>query len=123
MNELKSAHVNSYSLWCFVFQVPAAFAIEAQYTCSKPGGRFVVENREALGDLQNTAAVGSYFETSSPEEFVQTLSDLHLLLYLAKKEEFQSGVNIAYRLLYTIRILLCQCSGKDVCCDDWKVFC
>lgn len=85
-----------------LLDVPAAFAIEAQYTCSKPGSGFVIENREALGDLQNTTAIGSYFEKSSPEEFVQTLSDFHLLLYLAKMDGFQSG-SIMGDLLVAVR--------------------
>ncbi|XP_039256624.2 nuclear protein localization protein 4 homolog [Styela clava] len=76
-----------------LLNVPAAFAIETQYTCSKPGNGFAIENREALGELQNMEALASYFDNSSPDEFVQTLSDFHFLVFLAKMDQMQSTMD------------------------------
>lgn len=78
-------------------QVPAAFAIETQYTCSRPKDSFVIANRQSLGEIQNLEKLSAQLDKSSPDGFLATMSDFHLLVYLAKMENFQIGVRFNRR--------------------------
>ncbi|ESO96547.1 hypothetical protein LOTGIDRAFT_214584 [Lottia gigantea] len=65
--------------------LPAAFPVEPQYTFSvnpdiKP---FVIENREDVGDLQDFNALVQYLRQYQPDQFLEAMSDFHLLIFMA----------------------------------------
>lgn len=68
--------------------VPASTPLQPQYTftqCDKKQP-FPVENRYLDGHLQNFFALSSYLSLWRPEEFLDAISDFHLLIYLYRMD-------------------------------------
>lgn len=61
----------------------AAFPVEPQYTFKKADKPFPVENRNAVGDAQDFNALIHYMEQFPPSQFLGSVSDFHLLFFLA----------------------------------------
>lgn len=65
--------------------VPASMPNEPMYTfTARPGNKdmFPVENRYIDGHLQDFNALSAYISKWKPNEFLEAVSDFHLLLYL-----------------------------------------
>ncbi|GAB1599941.1 nuclear protein localization protein 4 homolog [Argonauta hians] len=64
--------------------IPCAFPVSPRsffnISASKP---FPVENRESLGEIQDFHALVQYMEQFPPNEFLEAMSNFHLLLFLA----------------------------------------
>ncbi|XP_029656373.2 nuclear protein localization protein 4 homolog, partial [Octopus sinensis] len=64
--------------------IPCAFPVCPRsffnVSASKP---FPVENRESLGEIQDFNALVQYMEQFQPNDFLEAMSDFHLLLFLA----------------------------------------
>lgn len=64
--------------------IPCAFPVNPIYTFSDSNHKnFPVENRESLGEIQDFNALTQYMEEYSPTQFLEAMSDFHLLLFLA----------------------------------------
>ncbi|XP_041362260.1 nuclear protein localization protein 4 homolog [Gigantopelta aegis] len=68
--------------------IPAAFPVEPQYTFQtnpdvKP---FPTENRSDLGEIQDFNSLVQYMGSFQPSQFLECMSDFHLLLFLATSE-------------------------------------
>ncbi|PVD39210.1 hypothetical protein C0Q70_01838 [Pomacea canaliculata] len=68
--------------------MPAAFPADFQYTFrTLEGPRFFpVENRAGMGETQDFNALMSYMEQFSPNQFLNAMSDFHLLMFLTTSE-------------------------------------
>ena len=69
-------------------QVPCAFSKDPIYTFNdRPDVKhFAVENRSALGDLQDLNALAQYMKQFDPAKFHEAMLDFHLLIFLATME-------------------------------------
>ncbi|XP_037944598.1 nuclear protein localization protein 4 homolog isoform X2 [Teleopsis dalmanni] len=68
--------------------VPASTPLQQQYTFTQYDKRepFPVENRYLDGHLQDFNALSTYLSRWSDEEFLEAVSDFHLLVYLYKMD-------------------------------------
>ncbi|KAM7361260.1 nuclear protein localization 4 isoform 2-T2 [Cochliomyia hominivorax] len=68
--------------------VPASTPLQPQYTFTKYDKRtpFPVENRYLDGHLQDFNALSTYLSQWEDEEFLEAISDFHLLVYLFKMD-------------------------------------
>ncbi|XP_031575290.1 nuclear protein localization protein 4 homolog [Actinia tenebrosa] len=64
-------------------QVSAAFPVEPQYTFPRKGGVFPIENRENIGEFQNLDAITKHMAQYHPGEFLEAMTNFHLLVFLA----------------------------------------
>lgn len=65
--------------------VPATTPMTPLYTFTAQNGRdtFPIENRYIDGQLQDFNALSAYISKWAPNEFLEAVSDFHLLLYLS----------------------------------------
>ncbi|XP_013793537.2 nuclear protein localization protein 4 homolog [Limulus polyphemus] len=65
--------------------VPASTPMEPQYTFHIDVGvkLFPIENRLLDGHIQDFNALSSYIRQFSPDKFLETMSDFHVLVYIA----------------------------------------
>ncbi|XP_017846673.1 nuclear protein localization protein 4 homolog isoform X2 [Drosophila busckii] len=68
--------------------VPASTPLQPQYTFTEYDKRqpFPIENRYIDGQLQDFNALSSYLSAWAQEEFLDSISDFHLLIYLYKMD-------------------------------------
>lgn len=68
--------------------VPASTPLQPQYTFTPCDKRqpFPVENRYLDGHLQDFSALSTYLSRWQEEEFLEAISDFHLLIYLYKMD-------------------------------------
>ncbi|KAH8311816.1 hypothetical protein KR044_008176 [Drosophila immigrans] len=68
--------------------VPASTPLQPQYTFTEYDKRqpFPIENRYIDGHLQDFNALSSYLSAWANEEFLEAISDFHLLIYLYKMD-------------------------------------
>lgn len=68
--------------------VPASTPLQPQYTFTEYDKRqpFPIENRYIDGQLQDFNALSSYLSGWAEEEFLEAISDFHLLVYLYKMD-------------------------------------
>lgn len=68
--------------------VPASTPLQPQYTFTQYDKRqpFPVENRYLDGHLQDFNALSTYLSQWEDEEFLEAISDFHLLVYLFKMD-------------------------------------
>ena len=68
--------------------VPASTPLQPQYTFTKYDKKspFPVENRYLDGHLQDFNALSTYLSQWGDEDFLEAISDFHLLLYLFKMD-------------------------------------
>lgn len=72
-----------------LIDVPAAVSVEASGSLFNSDGKinsFPHENREMMGEMQDFGALSSYMAQFDRLTFLEAMSDLHLLFYLAKME-------------------------------------
>ncbi|CAB4000892.1 nuclear localization 4 homolog [Paramuricea clavata] len=70
-----------------LIEVPAAFPKDHQYTF--PGGNgdpFPIANREELGEIQDFHSFAQYVNRQPRSNFLNALSDLHLLIFMATSD-------------------------------------
>lgn len=68
--------------------VPASTPLQPQYTFTEYDKRqaFPIENRYIDGHLQDFNALSCYLSAWGEEEFLEAISDFHLLVYLYKMD-------------------------------------
>lgn len=68
--------------------VPASTPLQPQYTFTEYDKRqaFPIENRYIDGHLQDFNALSNYLAAWAEEEFLEAISDFHLLIYLYKMD-------------------------------------
>ncbi|XP_076809841.1 nuclear protein localization protein 4 homolog [Clavelina lepadiformis] len=66
--------------------VPTAFSIEPQFTCSNHTAEFPIAHRHYVGHTQSLSSLAKYLNQFGPNQLVDALSDFHVLLYLATNE-------------------------------------
>lgn len=64
----------------------AAFPVEPQFTFKVAEKPFPRENRGAIGEPQDFNALIHYMEQHPPNQFLEAVSDFHLLVYLATSD-------------------------------------
>lgn len=69
-------------------QVPTAFPVEPQFTFSNQtqGEPFPLENRSSMGEVQDFHALVRYLNQFPSDEFLPTMSNFHLLVFLATSD-------------------------------------
>lgn len=103
--------------------VPASTPLQPQFTFTqykKRGEPFPVENRYLDGHLQDFGALSTYLSHWADHEFLEAISDFHLLLYLYRMDTVPLRAHIA-PLLEAVRIKNSDLAYSFKASEPWKL--
>ncbi|XP_055902406.1 nuclear protein localization protein 4 homolog [Eupeodes corollae] len=102
--------------------VPASTPLQPQYTFTRCDKKkpFPVENRYLDGHLQNLYALSSYLSFWKDSEFLEAVSDFHLLIYLYKLDMLPMKTHLQ-TLLEAVRTKNSTMANNFLKSDIWKV--
>uniref|UniRef100_H2Z4W5 Nuclear protein localization protein 4 homolog n=1 Tax=Ciona savignyi TaxID=51511 RepID=H2Z4W5_CIOSA len=93
--------------------VPTAFSLKSQFTCSNSIDGFAASNRDSIGEMQSLSTLSKYLNKFKPEQFVDAVSDFHLLVYLYCNDtiSFKNEMDV---------LLDAVCSHDNILASHWK---
>ncbi|XP_017485269.1 PREDICTED: nuclear protein localization protein 4 homolog, partial [Rhagoletis zephyria] len=103
--------------------VPASTPLQPQFTFTqykKRGEPFPVENRYLDGHLQDFSALSTYLSHWTDEEFLEAISDFHLLLFLYRMDTVPLRTHMG-PLLEAVRTKNTDLAYSFKASEPWKL--